>query len=95
MLKSKTGDFAGIPMPEDAVFIKYQMLQPVTGFLPVEEDDIVFRNVLYWSPFENNDLEKHHTFYTSHHLADYEIIIKGYSDDGGFFEERKTFSVRK
>lgn len=95
LIKSKAGNFAGIPMPEDAIFLKYQMLQQPTAFIPPVKDKNSFRNVLFWSPDNTSHEKKKFVFNTSQHISCYEVIIRGVLKDGQLFENRKSFSVVK
>lgn len=95
LVKSKAGNFAGIPMPDDAIFLKYQMLQQPTTFLTAAQNENSFRNVLFWSPNNTSKQEQKFIFNTSQHLSDYEVIVRGVLKDGQLFEERKSFKVVK
>lgn len=96
MIHTKEGNFAGISMPDDAVFIDYKALDSPTTFKPVSEDEEAFRNVLYWEPncnFINGASE--FSFFASEHISEYEVIVKGFTQSGHCIEKRSTISVEK
>jgi hypothetical protein len=91
MIFTKTDNFGGIDRPSQSVFAEFQTMAPSDNFTapvyPTEKEFNSplpdFRNVLLW----NLD------FYTSDSPGEYEIIVRGFSEDGTPFIGKNSFSV--
>ena len=101
MVKTVTGNFGGITMPPDAVFIRYAMFtsngrfrqpdsiqDPEKSYLQAD-----FRNVLYWNPEASITNGGGISFHTSDHASDYEVIIRGVTSKGRSVFGRVPFNV--
>lgn len=93
-INTTTFNFAGYKWTDSSVFLSYKTLHASKEFqIPTYDNPEAlnsrkpdFRTVLYWNPSLNLDgKEETFSFYTSDHLAEYEIVIFGYSMDGQFF----------
>jgi len=102
LITTKTDDFARIKLPEESAFINYQMQKNTSSFVPLDftEEDIAkssnpfFNTVLYWGSFYKNDIPgKQISFYTSDHIADYDVIIRGINGNGRLYKGSAAFSV--
>ena len=102
LISTKTDNFAGIKLPEESAFLNYQTLQNSSSFVPLrfgpefkETSSLpFFSTVLYWDPYFNTDpnAEKP-SFYTSDFKSDFDVIIRGISGNGNFYNGVATFSV--
>lgn len=90
MISTNTDDFGGVKTPEGSVFLEYQTISPSYGFNPpvYDSEEIKsnrmadFRNLLYWNPNLNISKETSVTFYTSDDCSEYDVIVRGYNNDG-------------
>ncbi|MCF8398578.1 MAG: hypothetical protein K9G58_10435 [Bacteroidales bacterium] len=84
------GKFAGLEMPDNSVFLEYQMLAEEQKFeVPdyeypgqVNNPRPDFRNCLYWAPGITVHQDTVLEFYTSDHISKYEIFIEGVDYQG-------------
>lgn len=88
---TNTDNFADVKFPGSAVFLEYQAIDPPKGFekteystrMDTDERTPDFRNVLYHDPdLKVDGQSKTITFFTSDHCSQYEIIIKGFTEEG-------------
>ncbi|MBK7408929.1 MAG: hypothetical protein IPJ40_13225 [Saprospirales bacterium] len=103
LIKTSTGDFAGMKFPESTVFLDYKT-QDVPLEFPMMNYDAPgsnasrlpdFRTVLYWNPrsiIDSSTNEIH--FYTSDHESEYSILIRGFDREGNFYLREEGFLVR-
>ncbi len=101
MVKTGTGNFGGVTLPPDAVFIRYTMFSP--NGRPKQPENIQdpekpylqadFRNVLYWNPDARVTNKGSISFTTSDHASDYEVIIRGVTNKGRTVYGRAPFNV--
>jgi len=89
-ISTNTDDFGGVKTPEGSVFLEYQTISPSYGFNPpvYDSEEIKsnrmadFRNLLYWNPNLNLSKETNLSFYTSDYCSDYDVIVRGFNNDG-------------
>ncbi len=104
MITTKTENFAGLQLPDEAVFMEYQTISKEKELYQklypseIEKESRIpdLRNMLYWNP--NVTIESKRTkitFYTSDCEGNYDIIVRGYSSDGKPFSGIRKINVRK
>jgi len=102
MIFTKTDNFGGIERPAQSVFAEFQTVVSSDNFTApvyVSEKERVsplpdFRNVLLWNPSMNfSESGANLDFYTSDSQGEYEIIVRGFSEDGTPFLGKGSFSV--
>lgn len=99
-LSSFNNDFAGFPIPENAIYFPYKGTQRAMDFEPLErvnkeKSDFYpdFRTTLLWETgieLKSNDL----SFYTSEVTGTFEIKIKFFDEEGNECEIYETFEVQ-
>lgn len=91
LINTKTDNFAGLLMPYGSVFAVFQTITPEIGLqfpeyhsTELRESSLPdFRTLLYWNPevqLSGDTLE--FSFFTSDYSGEYEIIVRGISQDG-------------
>jgi hypothetical protein len=83
--------------------LKYLSLSPVLNFAsPVydseakrETPNADFRTLLYWNPDIKVTSDTRISFYTSDHLSEYEVVVRGRTSDGEVVYGRTAFHVVK
>jgi hypothetical protein len=99
---SKKGDMAGIELPENSYFFDFKTYEPQDEISFPDYSDSKsneripdFRNTMYWNPF----LQGHPSetisceFYTSDNTGEYQVIIRGITEQGSILEGHCTFTV--
>lgn len=104
MIYSNSDHFAGINLPEESVFLEYLAASVTAPFMPIT-DELTdktperlpdFRNVLYWNPdLPLSDEAPGFSFYTSDDCSEYDIVIRGLTDDGLVCYGRKSILIRR
>lgn len=101
-VRTKTDNFGGVQLPDDVVFVNYQTRTSPAEFIPVnvESDNTIqrpmplFRNLLYFHSFGSlSEIPEKISFYTSDHVSEYEIIVKGKTVDGHWITGRNEIGV--
>ena len=98
---TNAADFAGYPTTDASVFLNYQTadLSQKRSFnlydnqLKLKNKKPDFRNLLYWEAeykFQNSSTL---SFYASDNISEYEIIVRGISEDGQIINGRSSFSI--
>lgn len=90
MITTKTENFGGFKTPENSIFLKYQTIAENVQFDSPEYDTkdkqlnraADFRTVLYWNPQIKMSTNAKVSFYSSNHCSAYDIIVRGYTEDG-------------
>ena len=95
-------NFAGFKWTDNSVFLNFKTLHPeLTFHLPDYQNSNLkmdskadFRTILYWNPEVNLDGEdrKIH-FFSSDYQSVYEVILRGYTDEGIFCYGSLEFEV--
>ena len=103
-LITKTGDFSCVPLPSDAVRLKYRVIDTVFSFISpdysaeeVKNDRTAdYRNTLYWNPsvLADENGKAHIEFWTSDNKGDFLININGISSEGKTVSSSKRLMVR-
>ena len=102
--ETNTNNFASIVLPESSTFLEFQTIEDNTTFISPDnsghtEDDIRvpdFRNLLYWDPDVAIPNEgKVISFTTPDNEGDYEVIVRGVTEDGTHSIGTVGFSVKK
>lgn len=102
VLSTKSHNYGGIKLPEGSTMFEYHAISASFGFNPPVYDTeekkssrlADFRNLLYWNPnFSLTDDKASLSFYTSDHCSEYEVIIKGYTNDGRKCYGKTSFKV--
>jgi hypothetical protein len=99
-IKSKDGNLAGLPLPEDIVVVDYITYHPEEKIIYTKENKSPtekpgFKNTLYWNPeVELKDGRQLIQFYSGGYLADYDVVIRGLDEKGNAFTEIKSLQVR-
>ena len=101
-LRTQKGDFAGFKWTDNSVFLSYKTLQAEITFrqpvysTPESKNNRKpdFRTLLYWNPkVQLNGEPLSLNFYTSDQLSDYEIVVRGFTEDGKACYGRIDFGV--
>jgi hypothetical protein len=103
MLTTDTEDFGGMNMPKSSTFLEYQTISKTHLFKPISgvsaEDPLNrlanFRTTLYWNPELILEKEKSIQFYTSDHCSEYDVIVRGVTNDGENCYGKASFMVNK
>ncbi|MCF8367761.1 MAG: hypothetical protein K9G76_01875 [Bacteroidales bacterium] len=103
LITTKTGNFGGISLPEDATFINFQTLQPMARFQNHEYsngEEITspkpdYRTLLYWNPSLKLKANMDVVLYASDHPSEYEVILKGIDKKGNRFVSVSEFEIVK
>jgi len=103
MITTTTTNFGGMIMPETSTFLKYRTLTSSYQFDPPEyntkekkqDTKADFRNTLYWDPSLRIKSNTSISFYTSDHLSEYEVIVRGKTARGKQVLGRTGFRVVK
>lgn len=96
-----TSDFAGLKFPPSTVFLNYQTREAPLAFPAARPESRKsripdFRTVLYWNPqVELGNGEKQIEFYTSDHESEYQLLVRGWDEQGREVYWEKTFSVSR
>lgn len=101
---TRAGDFSCTSLPEQAVRLKYKVIDSGLSFRePVASDAASvgnnnipdFRNTLYWNPSVRPDKDGKLSvkFRTSDNIGEYEIIVQGLTSDGRPLSMKKSFRV--
>jgi hypothetical protein len=103
MITTSTNNFANINFPPGSSFLQYKGYAENSDFETPDYSNLStksnpspdFRTTLYWNPDFNVSREGSSTsFFTSDRKGEYEIIVKGFSDDGELYYGKKTINVR-
>lgn len=103
-LHSQTENFAGYKWNNNSVFLNYITLHPKNTFHhPVyknherlSEKNPDFRTLLYWNPkLQMKGEEEVLYFYSSDHQSEYEVLVRGYTNEGIPCYGRIDFVVMK
>ena len=100
-IKTKTDNFGGIPLPDDAVFVNYKTRSVPASFklpdeLPADlkSPNPWFKTLLYYAPIDSLPPEgKSIEFFTSDDASGYDIILKGKTRDGRLIFSKHSFEV--
>lgn len=100
-ITTKTENFGGVKAPEAAIFAEYQAIAEKSEYRPMDYDRHEakasvpeFRTVLYWNHELTIDGEKAEiSFYTSDRRGEYEIIVRGMTNDGQYVYGKESFVV--
>ena len=103
MLTTDTEDFGGMNMPKSSTFLEYQTISKTHLFKPISgisaEDPLNrlanFRTTLYWNPELILEKEKSIQFYTSDHCSEYDVIVRGVTNNGESCYGKASFMVNK
>lgn len=96
---TRAGDFSCTTLPEQAVRIKYNVVDAEATFREPENKELPnipdFRNTLYWNPSVRPDKDGKLSvnFRTSDNTGEYEIIVQGLTNDGKPLSVKKSFRV--
>ncbi|MCK5838317.1 MAG: hypothetical protein KAG99_00650, partial [Bacteroidales bacterium] len=104
MINTKAGDFAGYIFPEGSIFVEYQAITPNKNFeSPTYETQSEknsrlpdFRTTLYWYP--DLILQQQETalsFFASDHCSEYDIIVRGITNEGTPCFGKTSFRVSR
>lgn len=102
---TRAGNFSNIILPDYAVRVPYQVIDPVKTFTsPDYQDDKNkknhfpdFRNTLYWNPSVKADKSGkiRAEFWSSDFASDYDVVIQGFTSDGKPLSLRKSIKVSR
>jgi len=102
---TKAGDFSNAVLPNYAVRIPYLVLDRVNSFLSPDYSPgdkkanriPDFRNTLYWNPSVKPDKAGNAKieFWSSDVIADYEVNIQGFTEDGKILSLKKIIKVKR
>lgn len=102
-LITKTGDFSLPGLPDDAIRLSYQVIDPVYRFFSPDYSSTEkktkripdLRNTLYWNPNIDIDASGHSKveFWTSDFISDYIVSIQGITKEGKIISLKKTIKV--
>ena len=97
------GDFSGASLPENAVRLKYRVVDPVVSFSSPDYSSESskksripdFRNTLYWNPAMKTSASDGATvgFWTSDGLGSYKVILQGVNQKGEPVSSGRTITV--
>ncbi len=99
-IKTNTDNFAKYQWENETAFVEYKTISPSTSLRSPNYNNAAtkgstkadFRTILYWNPIV--DLRStSFEFYTSDHLSEYEIIIRGMTIDGQPYFGKTDFNV--
>ena len=102
MFTTNTDNFGGIKTPKNSVFLEYQTISDHYNFTSAAYTDqqtiqnrkADFRTLLYWNPDIEFKNEQKVEFYTSDHCSKYEVIIRGFTEDGKACFAKSEFEVK-
>ncbi|MCK4679426.1 MAG: hypothetical protein KAT48_14930 [Bacteroidales bacterium] len=91
LITSTTDDFCGISFPKESIFVEFQTITPTLEFQsPIYDTETKklsripdFRTTLYWYP--NLILQQQDTalsFFASDHCSEYDVIVRGITNEG-------------
>ncbi len=101
-LKTKTKDFGGYKFPSESIFLEFQTLSPQQSFFtPDYSNDSIknsplpdFRTTLYWNPYvKTNQTDTTLSFFTSDAKGEYDIVIRGISNNGSLIFGKTSIVV--
>ncbi len=103
-ITTSTDNFAGYQWPGESVFFSFTTISSgktfqypdysVPGTRESRKPD--FRTTLYWNPqVALTQEEKTINFFTSDFTGDFEVIVRGVSEDGSLLYGKTTFSVHR
>jgi hypothetical protein len=97
------GDFSSTSLPENAIRLKYRVIEPGVSFTSPDYSSEVskksripdFRNTLYWNPSVKPSHRNKTTleFWTSDCVGTYEVNLQGVNQKGEPVFSRKTITV--
>ena len=97
---TRAGDFSCTTLPEQAVRLKYNVMDAEALFMEPENREQTnvpdFRNTLYWNPSVRPDKDGKLlvNFRTSDNTGEYEIIVQGLTTDGKPLTGKKSIKVQ-
>ena len=100
MIKTKTGNFAGIPISNGGIFIEYETLKPDIRFIPFSSLQNIselpdFANTLYWRSFDVNDTMKQIVITAPSNIANYELKITSLKNNSEIIGGKKIVVSKK
>ena len=102
MISTKSDHFMDIKFPRGSTFIQYQGFAPDTHYSKKEYTDSKqqvsrapdFRTTLYWNPeLKIQERQKSFSFYSSDRRGNFEIIVKGITEDGEVLYNHATITI--
>jgi len=101
-IKTKTDNFGGISLPDNAVFVNYKTRSvPALFKLPDElpadlkKPNPWFKTLLYYESIDSLTAKgKSIEFFTSDQTSEYDIILKGKTRDGKLIFSKHSFDVK-
>jgi len=101
-LQTNTRNFGGARFPEGSVFVEYQTVTLSQFFTSNEYNTEEksksrlpdFRNLLFWDPkVELSTNKTTVSFYASDHASEYDVVVRGFTEDGERCFGVKTIKV--
>jgi len=101
MFTTRSDNFGGVKMPQASAFLKYQTISPSFKFdYPMYDTEekrgnrsADFRNLLYWNPHLSISNNASLSFYASDNYSEYDVIVKGYTNEGRECFGKTSFKV--
>jgi hypothetical protein len=100
---TKAGDFSSTSLPENAIRLKYRVIEPGVSFTSPDYSSVAlkksripdFRNTLYWNPSAKTSAGKGKSigFWTSDGIGKYEVNLQGVNQKGEPVSSIKTITV--
>jgi len=103
IINSTTDNFADLDFPRGSTFLQYQGVSDAGAFKAKTCRDTTersrrrpdFRTTLYWNPnLTITGQGQSVSFFASDRKGDYEIVVRGFSEDGSYHYSRKTITVK-
>jgi len=79
-ITTNTGNFAGLPLSNDGVFVEYETLKPDICFIPFSSlhntsGEANFANTVYWNIYDKHNDSKKLLITAPDGIAEYEILL--------------------
>ena len=104
LITSNSDDFCGISFPAESIFVEFQTITPTLEFQsPVYDTETKktsripdFRTTLYWCPdliIQQQDTTV--LFFASDHCSEYDVIVRGITNEGILCFGKASFKVSR
>ena len=93
-ITTNTGNFAGLPLSNDGVFVEYETLKPDICFIPFSSlhntsGEANFANTVYWNIYDKHNDSKKLLITAPDGIAEYEIILTGLKNKSKIIGRKK------
>lgn len=99
IIKTNTGNFAGLPLPGSGVFVEYESFQPNKQFIPFSSgykssEKPNYANTVFWRSYSKDNKPNNLSITAPNGIADYELLVLSLANAGKIIGRQKI-SVKK